>query len=276
MQTADSTVMTMDGPKSGPEWCHLVGHHAIDAFVAFVERMAGEQPVTPAQLKAFATKFNAHPVGLDETYEKLWRAAGWTRPGEDMPDRRTAPLQRLLIERFEDILAPYGHAGGEMSDGQYRVNRQVIGGFMSAMATMVPGDLWARARQACVDLIVELQIHNTASELWERMRANADARTHVDDVLMSVLPYFRDFAKRRDWFLGVVDRHQVVPDGPDSHGNLSHATCVMDARAFSAVFALLFEDLFQRRRDDNSLAALVARYGAAAIDDLDRMQANLK
>ena len=276
MQTADSVAMAMNEPKSGPEWCHLVGHHAVDAFVAFVERMAGERAITPAQLQALATKFVMHPVGLDETYERLWRAAGWTRPGEDMPDRRSAPLQRLVVERFEDLLAPYGHAGGEMSDGTYRVNRQIIGGFMSAMATMVPGDLWARSRQACIDIVSDLQLQHTATEVWDAMRADQGSRTQVDDVLISVLPYFREFAKRREWFLGVVDRHQVVPDGPDARGNLSQAACIMDTRAFNAVFGQLFEDLFQRRRNADALAALVARYGEGAISDLDRLEANLR
>lgn len=259
---------------AGPDWCRQVGDAALGAFVDYVAFQAGEA-VTLPQLRALAARFQAEPVLLADRYRALWQAGGWTRRGSDMPDRRGAPLQRLLVERFAHLLAPAGSALTTLADGSPAIPRASIAGILAAMATMTPGDLWDQARRRCIDIVASLRMCNGTGFTWDQVEREPEVVQLLDDVRMAVLPYFDDFAKRRRWFVTVVDRHQADHYGPDASGQpILHMT-LLDEPGFDRVFAAIFQDLAAGLADPARRAALAERYGTPAVAALGRLLEHL-
>jgi hypothetical protein len=259
---------------SGPDWCRHVGDTAVEAFVAFVIAQASD-PVSPVQLAALAKRFRDDHALMADRYRALWQAGGWTRRGSDLPDRRGAPLQRLLVERFAHLLAPAGSALTQLADGSPAIQRAAIPGILSAMATMTPGELWDQARRRCIDIVAGLRMHSGADFAWEQAEREPEVMQLVDDVRMAVLPYFDDFAKRRRWFVTVVDRHQADHYGPDASGRPVVHKTLLDESGFDRVFAAIFRDLALRVVDPSGRASLAARYGFPAIAALARLLEHL-
>lgn len=255
---------------SGPELCRHVGEVAVDAFVAFVAAHS-TGPVTPDQLGALAERFRSDHALLAERYRTLWTAAGWTRRGADLPDRRAAPLQRLLVDRFAHLLAPAGSSLTELADGTPAIPRAALPGILAAVATMTPGTLWDQARRRCVDIVASLRMRHGGAFDWEQVEHDAEATELVDDVRMAILPYFADFEKRRRWFITVVDRHQPEHQGPDAAGRPVARQTLLDEAGFDRIFAALYRDLGRRLFDPAGRAALIGRYGSEAVTALARL-----
>ena len=259
---------------AGPAWCRSLGKATIDGFLAFISNQAGDS-LSIDQLRKLARRFNDDPTIMADRYSELWRAAGWSRRGDDTPDRRSAPLQRLLVERFEHLLSPPGSDIQSLPDGTPAIPRASIGGILAAMATMAPGNLWDLARRRCVDVVAGLRQQMGADFRWDQVQANADVAKLVDDVRMAVLPYFEDFEKRRRWFLAVVDRHQPELGWADAHGQPVTHLDLLDEYGFDRVFAALFGDLVDRIRDRQARAKLLDQYGPSALASLDSLTAHL-
>ena len=255
---------------SGPDWCRQVGNATLDAFVAYVGRQAGES-LTLAQFDMLARRFQAEPALMADRYRALWQAGGWTRRGSDLPDRRGAPLQRLLVERFAHLLAPAGSALTTLADGSPAIPRAAIHGILAALATMTPGDLWDQARRRCIDIVASLRMHNGVAFSWQQVEQDPEVSQLLDDVRMAVLPYFEDFAKRRRWFVTVVDRHQSESYGPDPGGQPVLHITLLDEPGFDRVFTAIFQDIAHCLVDPAGRAALAERYGAEALAALARL-----
>lgn len=263
------------GPAaSGPDWCRQIGAATLDGFLAYAAGKATEA-LTLTDLRGLAQRFNADPEIMAERYRALWAQGGWTRRGDETPDRRSAPLQRLLVEGFEHLLAPAGSSLDTLADGSPAIPRAAIAGVLSALATMAPGNLWDQARRRCVDIVAGLRQRHGASFQWTQVEQDPEIRRLVDDVRMAVLPYFTDYDKRRRWFLAVVDRHQPDLDRPDVDGRpMTHQT-LLDEPRFDRMFAALLDDLFRRLKDPASRADLAGRYGAQSLEDLAELLGHL-
>ncbi|MEZ5667452.1 MAG: hypothetical protein R3F55_08480 [Alphaproteobacteria bacterium] len=259
---------------SGQTWCRQVGDAALDGFLAFVAGQAAAG-LTMDRLRALAAAFKGDPAIMAGRYGELWRAGGFSRRGDDTPDRRSAPLQRLLVEKFEHLLAPAGSDLKTLADGSPAIPRAAIPGILSALATMAPGNLWDLARRRCVDIVASLRQRHGADFTWALVERNPEVGQLVDDVRLAVLPYFDDFAKRRRWFVTVVDRHQPELGVPDAAGVPIGHFDLLDDRNFDRLFAGLFADLAERLRDREARARLYDHYGAAAVAALEQLIGHL-
>ena len=141
---------------------------------------------------------------------------------------------------------------------------------------MAPGDLWDRARRRCVDIVAGLRQRHTTDFKWSQVVEDPEVQRLVDDVRMAVLPYFADYAKRRRWFLTVVDRHQPDLNRPDFDGQPMSHQLLLDEPRFDRMFAALLSDLFARLDEPSARADLAGRYGAQALDDLAALHGQLR
>lgn len=260
--------------QSGPEWCRQVGDAALDGFLVFVAGQ-GSQPLTPSELRALAQRFKADPEIMADRYQTLWNAGGQAKHGADIPDRRAAPLQRLLVERFAHLFAPSGSDLRTLADGSAAVERQAIPGILAAFATMAPGNLWDRARRRTVDIAAELRMRHGPGFNWEHVERHPEVQALMDDVRMAVLPYFEDFEKRKRWFLGVVDRHQADNYGPDADGMPVLKKTLLDDDGLTRVLAGIYDNLAVRLASAKDRAALIERYGSDAVAALSDLLDNL-
>lgn len=249
---------------SGPDWCRQVGDAALDGFLAFLSGR-GNGPFDLNQLRQIAQGFKADHAVMAERYRSLFQAGGWSRRGSDVPDRRSAPLQRLLVERFQHLLAPAGSELETLADGSAAIPRAAIPGILAAFATMTPGNLWDQARRRCVDIVADLRMRLGSDFTWQRAEVHPEVMKLVDDVRMSVLPYFDNFAKRRRWFVTVVDRHQADHYGPDSSGMPVVHKTLLDEERFDRLFGAVYRDLAERLCDDAARTQLGKRYDEHAI-----------
>lgn len=260
--------------QSGPEWCRQIGEAALDGFLVFVAGQ-GSQPLTPSELRALAQRFKADPEIMADRYQSLWGAGGQAKHGADIPDRRAAPLQRLLVERFAHLFAPSGSGLRTLADGSAAVDRQAIPGILAAFATMAPGNLWDRARRRTVDIAAELRMRHGPGFSWEQVERNPEVHDLMDDVRMAVLPYFEDFEKRKRWFLGVVDRHQASNYGPDADGMPVLKKTLLDDEGLVRVLAGIYDNLAVRQASAEGRSALTERYGPDAVAALTSLLENL-
>jgi hypothetical protein len=96
--------------------------------------------------------------------------------------------------------------------------------------------------------------------LWDDIYADRDARLLVNDVLMLVAHYFADFAKRRAWFMEMINGHLGPAGAEDGFWQLTH-------HGFSELMRALFADLRHLRR--GAPKDLSARYGEQSTLALD-------
>lgn len=246
---------------SGPQACVSIAHISIDLLAKQLDAYAQKNgPLTAEQIGAFIQSFQKRKgdefadmyAQQYELCQRLWEAAQWQKA-------RRSPFDRILIKRFSNLFPP--RTGDDDGERTGDVSRRVIPGFIAAVTKMIGPQLYEQCHKKCLAVLDRYQDDATSLPDWQATYNDPDIRQLTNDILMVVSHYFSHFAKRRDWFLMIVNSNlsPANPTDPDRNWQL---TIPMFHEIMLALFADLEKELNthgQRMRQ---------AYGDEAVENL--------
>ncbi len=258
----------------GPGRIETLAHGALDAFAARVKAaaLAGGGALTPEEIDALVAEVKADRDGrLAQGFRQVWetcrRNTGWAVHEK----RRENPFARVLVERFSHLLAPEGVE----PDGDGRLSRRMISGFLHALDMMIGSDPLDAYQQRGRNIVARLQGQRDDDFSWRDFYQDAEAKWLADDVLMQIARHFEAMAKRRNWMIDVVDSHlRPLPTG---NTTIDRFTWRFGEAEFHEMMRALYADLRDRLDDEDGRRDLADRYGegdgerlACLLADLDQ------
>lgn len=228
-----------------------------DRLVSEARRLGGF--LTIADLERLGEDLQTKAGALQRVFEQSFEEYVRARERAVHDQARRFPFDRLIVNGFAHLFAEGGTSDPD------RVSRKILPGFFMAVDKML-GEEPAEAFQVKTRAIVaRLTPGPDAEPDWQRLYADADARGLALDALLAMAPYFEDFAKRRDWFLALVNGHLTAPvaGDPDPDWELTPA-------GFERLTDALFADLRTALADTDLRAQLMKRHGGVAVFESGR------
>lgn len=243
----------------GPSCCESVGSTMIGHFVTRLEVEAGKAggSLDAAQIRALAQRFIAtEQARFKGFYQRSWDECTILRESHLLEGARKMPFDRVLMRRFAHLFPPRTGDDG----GTGILSRRIIPGFNVAIDKMIGPALYQHCQTRC-EVIVDRHALGDGGWNWEAIHADLDAKLLVNEALVVVAGTFSSFAKRRAWFLEMVNAHltPVRRGASDEHFRLGES-------GFSALMRALFADLAASLRIDPDGAR--SRWGAATVEEL--------
>ncbi len=224
------------------------GHALAETVVmGFIERLRQEArssggKLTLADLDRLADDFHNKSAALRQAFEMSFEAYARAREHAKAFQNRQYPFNRLLVRRFEHLLAH-----GKNRDG---IPRRVLPGFFMAVEMMLGPQVYEAYQEHGRAIVGRLSQAKGGRFGWGDLYADAEAATLAFDALVAMAAYFADYDKRARWFLTVVNGH-LAP----AHANATpeEAAWQLDDATFKNFLAALFAEL------KDSVATAVAR-----------------
>lgn len=203
-------------------------------------------------LRAFRT---VHDPGIAALYAEIWATLGAATAEAYWSKRRTLAMERLIVSRFESLLAPRG----QRAQPGRTISRRAIPGFIAALHQMIGPEMLETYEERVRELIVAERVRHGDSQLWRALPETPVGRTLVNDILVFVARHFTNMPKRRGWLIDQIGR------------NLTPATADIEAaahfadREFHMVLHRLYAPLGALMADAQARDGLVKRYGEANV-----------
>ena len=180
--------------------------------------------------------------------------------------QRKFPLERLIVHRFDHLLAPRGTAAIQGKT----FSRRVISGFLYALMQMVGEDLFEDYRTRCKDLIEETRLAEGDAFDWKHFYDNPGARVLVTDILVYISRYFDDMAKRRTWMTDIFER--AMPPSTE----IGEEDWRFGDMEFHMLMDALYANLSQSLKKKLAIERLRKRYGPANLQHVAQLLEGLK
>ena len=186
---------------------------------------------------------------------------------------REDSLGRLLVSRFAHLLE--GREFGSLEDGA--LSRSVIVPFFLALRMMVGSETLEDMRHK-IDRIIAGKAADPGHRpgytddpaFWLGLSQDPKTSGEVTGLLAHMLRRFRDYDKRKQWFIGLINDNMPFPL-PLCAGT---PWCFTE-RHFVYIMAALFQDIRPLLLDDAAQTGLQERIGTDTVNDLEAIFARL-
>ncbi|MSO85434.1 MAG: hypothetical protein EXR04_05710, partial [Rhodospirillales bacterium] len=196
------------------------GHALAETVVmAFIDRLRHEAEarggtLTLADLDRLAVEFHNKSAALRQAFEQTFEAYGRARERAKFAQNRNYPFDRLLVQRFESLLAPGGagrpnkrpgadNAAGSLGLGASApgasgrgIPRRVLPGFFMAVEMMLGRQILEAYQEHCRAIVERISKAQGGKFGWPDLYADAEAATLAFDALVAMASYFADYDKR--------------------------------------------------------------------------------
>jgi hypothetical protein len=211
--------------------------------------------LTLADLERLADDFHDKSAALRQAFELTFEAYARAREHAKVAQNRQYPFDRLLVRRFEHLLARGAGAG---------IPRRVLRGFLMAVEMMLGPQVHDAYQEHCRAIVERVTKARGGKFAWTDLYADAEAATLAFDALVAMAAYFADFEKRARWFLTVVNGNL----GPaPANATPDEAAWQLDEAAFKSLLGALFADL------KDKVATAVARTDFAEHHGVEKCRA---
>lgn len=207
-----------------------------------------------------------HNPALAALVTDAWSAMADLHEQQFWAKQRKFPLERLIVHRFDGVLAPRGTPAVQRET----LSRRCIPAFLYALLQMVGEELFEDYSTRCHALIDEAKETEGETVDWESLYVNPSARVLVTDILVFIARYFDDMQKRRQWMMDVFER--AMP--PDMDGRESGWK--FGPVEFHLLFEALYKDLAETLADKTTRESLKKRYGVPNLRVVIQLLENLK
>lgn len=252
--------------KCGEATATLVVTHFLTRLEVEAAKAGGS--LTIEQIRAAAEWFTTSDLpSFRQTFQRTYDECTQTRDLQKWSGVRKQPFDRILMKKFAHLFPPRSGDDG----GQGVLSRRIIPGFNLAVTKMIGPSLYEqcqRKTRAIMD-----RHPGTGGYLWDDIYADRDARLLANDVLMLVAHYFADFAKRRTWFMDMINGHLGPPSSGTGRDAGEDDFWQLTQHGFSELMRALFADLRHLRQA--APKDLRARYGDQSTQALDTFLAEL-
>lgn len=214
------------------------GHALAETVVmAFIERLRHEAEaqggmLTLDHIERLADDFHSKSAALRQAFEQTFEAYGRARERAKFIQNRNYPFDRLLVQRFESLLA--------RGQGGKGIPRRVLPGFFMAVEMMLGRQVLDAYQEHCRTIVERISKAQGGKFDWPDLYADAEAKALALDALIVMTTYFADYDKRTRWFLTIVNGH-LGPAGPKA--SPEEATWQLDAESFRGFLATFFAEI---------------------------------
>lgn len=227
---------------------------------------AGGQ-ITRAEIDKVLSVFkHIQDPGLVRLYVEIWDVLEQAAEEAHWSRIRTQPLERLVVQSFEDILAERGvHAVAGRT-----ISRRMLPGFLTALKQMIGPEMLEEYERRSRELVEAERRRVGDVALWAVLERSHMAHTIVNDVLVYVARYFTNVAKRRAWLIDQIGRN-LSPAAPDVDGAAHFGD-----QEFHMLMERLYRPLADMLATESGRMALDKRYGPANLATLEQVILALK
>ncbi|MCC7016471.1 MAG: hypothetical protein IT564_04640 [Rhodospirillales bacterium] len=222
------------------------GHALAETVVmALIDRLRHEAEMrngrlTLANIERLADDFHNKSAALRQAFELTFEAYARARERAKFAQNRNYPFDRVLVRRFEHLLACGG--GG--------IPRRVLPGFFMAVEMMLGPQVLEAYQEHCRIIVERIRNAQGGKFAWPDLYADPEAAGLAVDALVAMASYFADYDKRARWFLTVVNGHL----GPaPANASPEEAAWQLDEETFRGFLAAFFAEI------KDSVATAVAR-----------------
>jgi hypothetical protein len=232
------------------------GHALAETVVmAFIDRLRHEAEarggrLALADIERLAADFHNKSAALRQAFELTFEAYGRARERAKFAQNRNYPFDRVLVQRFEHLLAR-GPAGRG-------IPRRVLPGFFMAVEMMLGPQVLEAYQEHCRIIVERIRKAQGGKFAWPDLYADPETATLAFDALVAMASYFADYDKRARWFLTVVNGH--LGPAPAS-ASAAEAAWQLDAAAFRAFLAAFFAEIKDSVATSVARTAFAERFG---------------
>ena len=187
--------------------------------------------LTLDDLDRLSDDFHDKTAALRQAFEMTFEAYARARERAKIAQNRQYPFNRLLVRRFEHLLARGAAAG---------IPRRVLPGFFVAVEMMLGPQVHDAYQEHCRAIVDRIRAAQGGKFAWPDLYADTEAATLAVDALVAMAAYFADFDKRVRWFLTIVNGN-LGPAHRDA--TPEEAAWQLDDAAFRGMLAALFAEL---------------------------------
>jgi len=213
------------------------------------EARALDGRLTLTDLDRLADDFHDKSAALRQAFEMTFEAYARARERSKFAQNRQYPFNRLLVRRFEHLLAR-GKGPG--------IQRRVLPGFFMAVEMMLGPQILDAYQEHCRAIVERISGAQGGKFAWTDLYADAEAATLAFDALVAMAAYFADFDKRARWFLTIVNGNL----GPaPANATYKQSNWQLGDAAFKNLLAALFSQLKDPVASAAARTDFTQRYG---------------
>ena len=259
--------------RSTRAMCHVIAKKAIDLFVdrLLQEARPGEdgKGLDGNDITGLASAFKDDDERLLNHVLPL--ADGWLGEIErELWDQtRKRPFERLLVKRFSHIFPPVVSL-----DLPATVSRRVIPGLFLAFEMIAGPEFMEQCQGAGRGIFKELRSARGEEFRWNDYYDDQAANELVDDLMVIVARSFKDFDKRLNWLLELINSHLAPPEGYEYEGHQDTPWALHPDGAREMLRAL-FTGLREKMADADNHRHMQRRYGENACELLEAVVGDL-
>ena len=246
----------------GPTRLKTLTQIALDRIGEYLERevsIRGGSLDGPQLRAAIETFRNSTGDDAQEFYRTGWNECLSVINEVRRESSRRMPFERLMVNPLCHLL-PAAHQPVMPGKG---LSRRILPGFLSALYQMLGPVLLDQYQNRCRELVRIIETARGNDFEWKDVYGDPTSQVIVNDILVHLSKHFSNFAKRRDWMIGVI-----VSQMPLGEDEIERGWVFGDAE-----FAMLMEALFRPLRSEMASAEgrqrIEDRYGVVVCEMLE-------
>lgn len=258
----------LDGQPDLDRKCQEMIQSVVNSFVsgALREAAASGGSLTEAQIEGLRAGFLAQAENLtapcDHFVSGLLRVNG---------AGRSRPFHRLIVSRFEHMLAGRGRSEHPRSD---ELPRRFLPGFFVAIDKMLGADRIAEYERRCARIIERLKAERGADFSWADVYTDREANTLVIDPMVEIALLFDNLERRASWFIELVNNH--LGDDSDRVARHGPGEWRLSDWTLQRVLRSMFSDLDAAFRDEALRAYICDRFGTDGCAVVENVLARIR
>ena len=202
---------------------------------------------------------------LTDRLRQVWASLTTDPQHSIFDERRVFHFERIVVEQFAHLFV----SDQELATANGALSRRIIPGFLRAMQMMTGpaqfDDFEARGR----DIVRRVRNDSGDEFRWDLVYADDETRWLANDLVCHIAGHFDDLAKGRSWFIATLNNHmRPTSAGSDLDEPIDWSFGNME---FQNLMCALYADLKLRLNTEEDIRMLTERYGADAVERLQRL-----
>ncbi len=231
---------------------------------AFVDRMRTQAEakgghLTIRDIDAMQEEFNRQTQALRGMFEKSFEVYVKARERAVWDQHRNYPFDRLLVKKFSHLFRDGGDLGPD------DISRRMLPGFFVAIGMMLGPDVVEEYQEKIRRVVDRVKASGKSVFDWDDVYKDNEARAVSLDSEIAIAGHFKEFQKRADWFINLINGHLAPVEGQSGSEVVGWE---LNQAGFRKFLNALMTDLRAALDTDNGKLQITKRYGADTCADL--------
>jgi len=239
----------------------------VDTLTAKAKSQGGTLSVTDlaSMNKDFQKQAADMKASLEQSFEDLIK--DHDRKAWDKARKR--PFDRMIVKCFSHMLEDDSRS----LDEKDLLSRRMLPGFFMALNMMLGPDTHDAYQGQC-RAVAKMQQRSLKKDFdWDDVYEDDRAKAVRLDALIDIVMQFKDFDRRAEWFIDLVNTHMAPVANPS---NLTEAEWQFTREGFSKFFEALLHDLQEAIESETGRMRITKAYGVDAVVELVELMDKLK